>query len=75
MIDSRIINAHNDAKAAAAAADDARCLIHELLTEGPRIPEPERWALEQNLQILNRAMSRIDAVAGWLQRYADRTTQ
>ena len=75
MIDSRIIQARQDAKASAAAADDARCLLHELLTEGPRIPEPDRWALEQNQQLLERAMKRIDSVAGWLERYADRTTQ
>ncbi|AIM41011.1 hypothetical protein PBI_SQUIRTY_64 [Mycobacterium phage Squirty] len=74
VVDSRILNAYGDAKAAAAAADDARCRLYELLHEGPELEFLDREAIELDLEVLNTSVSRINAVIGSLDRLADRWT-
>ncbi|ALA48603.1 hypothetical protein POPTART_56 [Mycobacterium phage PopTart] len=48
--------------------------MHELLSEGPRLPFLDREALELNLEVVSKALSRVDAVIGSLDRLADRWT-
>ncbi|ALA48704.1 hypothetical protein I5H37_gp060 [Mycobacterium phage Filuzino] len=74
ITDTRVITARDDAKAGAAALDDARCALHELLSEGPQLPFLDREALELNLELVSKALSRVDAVIGSLDRLADRWT-
>ncbi|AYB69295.1 hypothetical protein SEA_GALACTIC_61 [Mycobacterium phage Galactic] len=74
ITDTRVITARDDAKAGAAALDDARCVLHELLNEGPPLPFLDREALELNLEVVSKALSRVDAVIGSLDRIADRWT-
>ncbi|AAN07988.1 hypothetical protein M609_gp064 [Mycobacterium phage Job42] len=74
VVDTRVITARDDAKAGAAALDDARCALHELLSEGPPLQFLDREALELNLDVVNKALSRVDAVIGSLDRIADRWT-
>ncbi|WRQ08561.1 hypothetical protein JDBV01_00405 [Mycobacterium phage mcgavigan] len=75
ITDTRVITARDDAKAGAAALDDVRCALHELLSEGPQLPFLDREALELNLEVVNKALSRVDAVIGSLDRLADRWTE
>ncbi|ATN91238.1 hypothetical protein I5H76_gp060 [Mycobacterium phage Phasih] len=74
ITDTGVITARDDAKAGAAALDDARCALHELLNEGPPLPFLDREALELNLEVVSKALSRVDAVIGSLDRLADRWT-
>ncbi|AUV60562.1 hypothetical protein SEA_SCOTTISH_60 [Mycobacterium phage Scottish] len=74
VVDTRVITARDDAKAAAAALDDARCALHELLSEGAPLQFLDREALELNLEVVSKALSRVDAVIGSLDRLADRWT-
>ncbi|AVO21666.1 hypothetical protein I5I01_gp61 [Mycobacterium phage MooMoo] len=102
MLDTRVITALDDAKAGAAAAqdgdakaaaaawDDARCSIHELLHEGPAIPSADWSRLVENFEGLNEAIRLVgepfswsithavniaDRVFGSLTRIADRWNQ
>lgn len=98
MIDTRLITAASDVKAAAAALtganpspaaaraaiDDARCLLHELMTGGPKLPDDIQRDLDVDYRVLNAILERgpagtvdvrsLDAVYGSLTRVADRWT-
>lgn len=98
MIDTRLINAASDVKAAAAALasakpspeaaraaiDDARCLLHELMTGGPKLPDDIHRDIDVDYRVLNNILDRwltrcfdvrsLDAVYGSLTRIADRWT-
>lgn len=71
-MDTRLITSRDDAKAAAAAVDDSRTALRELLAEGPALPGADRLMLENDVEVLTTAMARIDAVAGHLTRLIDR---
>lgn len=72
MIDTRIISACDNAKASAAALDDARTDVHELLTESPELGFMNRMLLEVILKAMEQAVGILDRCVGGLVRIADR---
>lgn len=74
MIDTRLITSRDNAKAAAAALDDSRADIHELLTENPELGFMDRMLLEVIAKSLEQALGIIDRCIGGLVRIADRWT-
>lgn len=73
-MDTRIIAAAEDTKASAAALDDARTKVHELLTEGPKLSVLDQMLLDIILKAMEQAVGILDRCIGGLVRIADRWT-
>lgn len=74
MIDTRILSARDDVKASAAALDDARTAVNELLTEGPELSLVDQMLLDIIFKAMEQAVSILDRCVGGLVRIADRWT-